>query len=123
MSDAADGTPTGVSDIAPYGTHDGEIVNGVAVKFSGVAVVDKTYKEGDTVFFTIQGKVGVPAYRRTTSGHLIRQHAVKLEQVAEPGEQLVDEVVDFMKRMDDLRENKQALPFDQATDGDDTPTP
>jgi hypothetical protein len=95
-----------------FGNVDGEVPDLATVKFSGQAIVDRALLRGERVAFTIIGEVTGLGFQ-TKHGALVRVHSVAIETAAEPTDELLTDVTDFLQQVDDAREGRTALPLDE----------
>jgi hypothetical protein len=100
-----------------FGEFDGEAIEVVGVKLSGAGVLDRKLIEGERVVLMITGVASLPQIQRV-NGLLVRLHTVKAEKVAEPVEELADEVERFIQAVDDRRKGQEQLPVDGDDDED-----
>ncbi len=97
------------------GDADGEVPDVALVRFSGAAQVDRALLLGERVAFTLVGEVRRIGFQ-TRDGVLTRVHAVGVETVAEPGGRLLTDITELLAAVDDAREGRDQLPFDDGED-------
>lgn len=94
-----------------YGEFDGEPIASLALRVTGQGSLDRVLKEGERVILTCEGTVGLPSLKRV-DGRLVRVHPIAVSKVAEPFDQLADEVERFIEEVEDRRQGRAQLPFD-----------
>jgi hypothetical protein len=103
----------------PEAQVDGEVADLTAVSFSGIALIDRALLRDERVAFTLVGSVRAIKVQ-AKNGAVVRTHSVAVETVAEPGEDLIGDVTDLLQAVEDLREGRQQLPYDEDDeDGDE----
>lgn len=103
-----------------FGDLDGEEIELMAVKLSGTGLLDRVFTEDERVVLMITGVAALPQIKRI-NGRLVRVHTVKAEKVAEPIEELAQEVERFIQAVDDKRKGQDQLPLDGEGDDDEGP--
>jgi len=91
---------------------DGEVADLLAVRFSGAALIDRALLRDERVAFTLIGVVR-SIQVQAKHGAIVRTHAVAVETVAEPGDDLIGDVTDLLRAVDDAREGRSQLPLDE----------
>ena len=69
------------------------------------------------MILSVEGPVSLPTVERH-DGRLVRVHKVKGEKGAEVADRLADEVSDFIRAVDDARQSREQLPFDDEDGGE-----
>lgn len=97
---------------------DGEIADLVAVTFSGTSLIDQALLRDERVAFTLVGTVRAIKVQ-AKNGALVRTHTVAVETVAEPGEDLIGDVTDLLRAVEDFRQGRTQLPLSEDQEGGD----
>lgn len=100
----------------PEAQVDGEIADLTAVTFSGTALIDRALLRDERIAFTLIGTVKAIKLQMK-NGAVVRTHSVAVETVAEPGEELIEDVTDLLRAVEDLREGRRPLPLDEDEEG------
>lgn len=96
---------------------DGEIADLTEITFSGSALIDRALLRGERSAFTLIGTVkSIKAHAK--NGALVRTHTLAVETVAEPGDELIEDVTDLLRAVEDLREGRQQLPLNDEEEGE-----
>lgn len=110
-----------MSDAPRFGDLDGEIIEAVAVRLTGGGRIDRLPKEGERVVLVVTGTVSDKVRVERVNGRLIRVHAVKAEQVAEPYDQLASDTEAFLRAIAEAADGAQAIPFDDESEDPEEP--
>lgn len=102
------------------GDLDGEKIELANLSLAGTVAAGRVYEEGEKVLLVVEGEIGnVITVKRDDAGRLVRVHKLKVTTGAPPLDHLADEASRFLQAVEDERENRQALPFDE--EGDEPP--
>ena len=93
------------------GDLDGEIPETLVVRFSGAGTLDRAFAEGERVAITAIGTVRSISFRRR-DGALQRVHTLAVETVAEPTGQMLTDISDMLRAVEDERAGRAPLPLD-----------
>ncbi len=98
----------------PFGELDGEPIEIVIISVRGSGILDRVPGDGERIVLTVEGNAK-PAVVKRVNGRLVREHAIAIERLAEPLDELAEEVERFIQEVDDRRSGKLQLPFDPET--------
>lgn len=102
------------------GDFDGEVIDLAVIKLTGGGRVDHRPGEKERICLIVTGTVSDKVQVARIDGRLVRIHSVKVDQVAEPYEQLADDAAKFLEQITEGMEGRAALPFeDEPEDGDE----
>lgn len=98
-------------ELEGFGTLDGETIDLGTISLTGSGAVDRRYEGGERVVLIVEGTIADQVTLKRDDGRLVRVHKLKVSAVAPPGDQLADEVGDFLARFTDELEGRERLPF------------
>lgn len=102
------------------GDFDGEVIEIVILKLSGGGRVEHRPGEKERICLVVTGTVSDKVQIARVDGRLVRIHSVKVDQVAEPYNQLADDAAKFLEAVTGELEGKSLLPFDEDDAKDET---
>ena len=104
------------------GDFDGELIDIVVLKLSGGGRVEHRPGEQERICLVVTGTVSDKVQIARVDGRLVRIHSVKIDQVAEPYDQLADDAAKFLEAITGELDGKSPLPFKDDDDPEGEPS-
>jgi len=95
-----------------FGQLDGQAIDVVLVGVRGTGSLDRWPAEGEKVILSVEGSVKFKSVKRE-NGVLIRELVLLADTIAEPIGRLAEETGQWLSEIEDLRQGRTALPFDE----------